>query len=176
MPELRIVVDHEKLEYEGMFDAVKLFEIIEAWMLERHYERKEDKNHEQDTPDGKFIEWQATPWKKVTDYMRYSIKMRILISNLKKVETFVDKKRKHLHHGKVNIVIDAFMDTDYDVRWENKPFLIFLRTMYDKFFYKVYTERFENRLTYDARYLYHLLEKYFNMAAHFKQVSRTSKF
>ena len=44
-----------------------------------------------------------------------------------------------------------------------------------KFIYKAYTERFEQRITYDFNHLYNNIEQYFNMHKHYKVVS-TRKF
>ena len=56
------------------------------------------------------------------------------------------------------------------------PFLVFFRSMYDKFIYKAYTERFGQRLTFDVHQLYDLIEKFFNMYRHYRVVTKVPHF
>jgi len=76
MSENRIVVDHLKLEYKGLLDARNLFKLIDSWLNERQMEKRNMKDVELITPEGKFIEWEIAPWTKCTDYMRLYMKFR----------------------------------------------------------------------------------------------------
>jgi len=167
MVDVRIVVDQLKLEYKGIFDPPNFFRLVDSFYFERGMEKRDNKTYEYKTPKGKFIEWENYTWKKVTsEYHRAMIKMRVLMFELKPVDM----------HGRVIIFIDGYLENDFEHRWDEKPFFIFLRTMYEKFFYRVYTERFEQRLTYDCHQLYDLMEKFFNMYTHYKPVSKVPKF
>ena len=42
--------------------------------------------------------------------------------------------------------------------------------------FKVYTERFEQRLSYDVHHLYDTIERFFNMYKHYKVVSKVAPF
>src|SRR3989338_7337483 len=93
MSELRIIVDHLKLDYSGLMDVNGLFKLISSFFREREYQKKEDKNHEHNRPDGKYIDYEISPWKKVSDYHRYVIKVRMMFQHLNKVEIIKDKKK-----------------------------------------------------------------------------------
>ena len=94
MGHLKIVVDHEKIDYSGPFNANDLFRMIENYVFEKGFDKKQDKDFEQNTPSGKSIEWQISPWKKITDYVRYMIKVRVLGHDFVKTDVMVDGKRK----------------------------------------------------------------------------------
>ncbi len=179
MVDVRIVVDHLKLEYKGIFDTPNFFRLVDAFYFERGMEKRDNKMYEYKTPKGKFIEWENYTWKKFTsEYIRAMIKMRVLMFELKPVDVMNedDNTKAKLMHGKVIIFIDGLIENDFEHRWDENPFFIFLRTMYEKFFYKVYTERFEQRLTHDCHQLYDMMEKFFNMYSHYRVVSKVSKF
>ncbi|MBS3097528.1 hypothetical protein J4209_01890 [Candidatus Woesearchaeota archaeon] len=176
MSELRILVDHMKLEYTGLFDVNNLFRTIDAWLKERAFEKRTDMNQELNTPTGKFLEWVIAPWKKVSDYTRYIIKIRMLVYDLNTVEAVKDKKKLKLGQGRVLMYFDAYIEHDYEHRWDRTPMLIFLRTMYDKFIYRTYTERFEHRLVYDTHYLFDVVETFFNMYKQYRPVSKVPHF
>lgn len=172
MGHLKIVVDHEKLEYSGPFDANALLRNIENFIWEKGYDKKQEKDFEQNTERGKFIEWQYSPWKKITDYLQYIIKIRVLGYELLKADIVMHGKKTKVENGRVIIVIDGFMHYDYDSYWDDKPILHFLRTVYDYFVFKAYTENFEQRLVHDINHLHDHIEKFFNMYRHYKIISK----
>ena len=176
MSETRIIVDHMKLDFSGLVDLPAMFAHIDRWLKDKGLEKRDDKTFEQMTPKGKFIEWQIASWKKLTDYTRFIIKVRMLIYGLKKVEAVSDNKKVTLSQGRILMYFDGFIEHDYEHRWEEKPLHFFFRTLYDKFIYKTYTERFEARLTFDVHHLYDELEKFLNMYRHYKVVSEVPHF
>lgn len=176
MSELRIVVDHMKLEYSGLFDVQEFFKVVAAWLFERSYEKLTSRDEELMTPTGKFIEWEIRPWKKISDYQRFIIKIRALMYDLKKVNVVRNKRKVRLTQGRILLYFDGYLENDYEHRWDESPLLIFFRTLYDKFIYKAYTERFEQRLTFDVHQLYNHLEKFFNMYKHYRVVTKVSHF
>ena len=176
MSELRLVVDHLRLNYNGPFDANALFKNINSFLKERGWDIKIDKEFEQNTKTGKHIEWQINPWKRISDYVRYWPKIRILIKNYHKVDVIVDNKKVKIGSGQVIIYIDGYLELDESQRWEGYPFFQFLRSIYNNFIYKVYTERFEQRLNHDMHHLYDTIERFFNVYKHYKVVSRVPPF
>ena len=178
MSDVRIIVDHLKLEYKGIFDINNFFRLVDSFYFERGLEKRDNKTYEHNTPKGKFIEWENYTWKKISaEYIREMIKMRTLMYELKKIDVVKDDDTKaKLMHGRVLIYLDGYLETDYEHRWDETPFFIFLRTLYDKFLYKVYTERFEQRITYDCHQLYELIERFFNMHRHYRPVSKVPLF
>lgn len=172
MSELRIIVDHMKLDYKGLFDVNNLFRLIDAWLFERNFEKRTNKNFEQETPKGKFIEWEVASWKKISDYQRYIIKIRMLMYNLTKVDAIKEKKKTKLGHARILMYFDGYLESDYEHRWDERPLFLFFRTLYDKFIYKAYTERFEQRLASDVHHLYNHVEAFLNTYRLWKPVSK----
>jgi hypothetical protein len=173
---VRVVVDHMKLEYSGLFDSKELFKHIASFANNNSLQKRDTKSFEQDLPEGKCIETESDYWRKVTDYARTTYRIRILIHNLKKVEAMLDKKKKNLSSGKVVIWFDAFLEQDYEHRWEDVPMLLFIRTLFDKWLYHGYTERFEQRITHLTNHWYDQTEKFFNFYRHYKTVSKIPHF
>jgi len=176
MSDLRIIIDHLKLDYKGILDIKGLITLITKWSQERHYNKKEDKNEEQNLPEGKFIEYESSDWKKITDYTRYIYKIRILAQELKKVEVTKDKKKTKMDQGRVLIYIDGFIEHDYAHRWDEKPLFQFFRSIYDKFIFRAYTERFEHRLVHEIQDLYNEIEKFLNTYKYYKVISKAPHF
>lgn len=176
MSELRLIVDHLRLNYTGPFNANELYKNITAFLFERGFDTKVDKEFEQNTKTGKQIEWQINNWKRITDNVRYWPKVRILIYDYNKVDAIVDKKKVKVGNGRVVVYIDGYLELDEHNQWEAIPFFQFLRSIYNHFIYKVYTERFEQRLSYDMHHLYQTIEQFFNICRHYKVVSKVPPF
>jgi hypothetical protein len=176
MSELVLVVDHLRFNYSGPFEANALFKHISAFLKERGWDYKIDKEFELNTKSGKQIEWQIQPWKRITDYLRYWPKIRILIYDYNKVDAIVNNRKVKVGSGRLVMYIDGYMELDESQRWEGLPFLQFIRAIYNRFVYKVYTERFEQRLTYDINHLYDTIEKFFNVYKYYKVVSKAPAF
>ena len=172
MGHLKIIVDHDKIDYSGPFAANDLLRMIMNFLSERGFDLRQDKDIEQTTSHGKCIEWQISPWKRVTDYIRYMFKVRVLGYDIAKTNVEVNGKKSKIETGRVIIVIDAFMEFDYESKWDDKPLFVFIRTMYDYFIYKTYTERFEHRLVHDANHLHDSIEKFLNMYKHYHVISK----
>ncbi|MBI1935774.1 hypothetical protein HYS31_05020 [Candidatus Woesearchaeota archaeon] len=171
MGNVKIVVDHDKIDYSGPLDITELFKMIENFIFYMGFDKRQDKDFEQNTQNGKFLEWQISPWKWITDYTRYIIKVRILGYDLVKANVVNEGKKSKVDNGRIVVTIDAFVEYDLQGRWQDKPFLYFIGQMYDHFIFKVYTERFEHMLTHDVNRLHHEIEKFLNMRRSYKVIS-----
>ena len=172
MGHLKIIVDHEKIDYSGPLDIGNLLRMIENFLWERGFDKKQDKDFEHSTPTGKFIEWQIMPWKKISDYTRYHIKVRVLGYDMVKADAVNNGKKTKVDKGRIIIVIDGFVENDYDHRWDEKPILQFVRTVYDYFIHKAYTERFEHMLVHDVNHLVDHIEKFLNLYRNYSVISK----
>ena len=173
MGHLKIIVDHVKLEYKGPLVLNDMFRMIETFVWEEGYDKQHEKDFELNNPAGKSFEWQVSPWKKISDYSQYILKIRILGYDFVKSDIMVNGKKSKVDTGRVIVVIDAFLQNDYDNYWDEHPVLYFLRTIYDHFIFKVYTENLEHRLVHDMNMLADDISKFFNMYRHYTVVLKT---
>tara|TARA_Y100000310_G_scaffold73553_1_gene69644 strand:+ start:224 stop:769 length:546 start_codon:yes stop_codon:yes gene_type:complete len=173
MGHVKIIVDHEKIDYLGPVDCSGLFRLITNFVMERGFDMKTEKDFEHHTPSGIQLEWQGAPWKIMAgaEYARHMIKIRILGTDLKKVAILKEGKKVKLDSGRLQIIIDGFLETDIDTRWEQNPLMLFIRSIYDNFVYKIYTERFEQRLVHDINQLSNSIKQFLNVNRRFKVIS-----
>jgi hypothetical protein len=163
MTETKIVIDNLSLNYEGLFSAKEFYRLVDSFMQEKNYNKKEVLNTEKVESSGKFIEMEIEPYKKVSDYAKITIRVRTKMFNVKEVEVEKDGHKLRLNQGKVNLLIDGILQTDYENRWTNRPVWIFLRTIYDKFIYKSYIDQFDNEVMRDVNQLHTQLKAFFNL-------------
>ncbi len=163
MAERELILDHIRLTYEGLFDATELLKMIDWYFREKGYDKKEIKNVERVTPEGKYVEIVMMPWKKTTDYFKNEIKIRMIMSNLQEVEVEKDGTKMRLNQGRVHFVFDGYFTTDYENRWEQKPTFFFIRAVFDKFFFKSYTDKYKGILLDDANLLMSQIRAFLNL-------------
>jgi len=121
MAERLIVVDKARVEYEGLFEAKALYALFVDWARDKGYFLVEKKHSESVKPEGKYVDMEFEPFKKLTDYAKSIIKMRVTMHDVKDVVVEKDKTKRKFQQGKVSIVFDGILETDYEHRWETKP-------------------------------------------------------
>ncbi len=143
MAEREVMVDKMRLTYEGLFSIYELYKMMDEWFEEKGYDKREVKNIESVFPEGKYIEIIMEPWKKLTDYAKSVIKVRMIFSDIKEVQVEKEGVKVNLNQGRAHFVFDAYLETDYEHKWEAKPMFFFIKTLYDKYFYKSYTKQLQ---------------------------------
>ena len=163
MVEQRLIVDHVRLSYEGLFNVNDLFMMIDSFFKEKGYDKREVRNIEIVKPEGKYIEIELMPWKKINDYVRHIIRVEMKMMNIKEVEVEKDGHRMRLNSGRVNFVFDAYLQTDWENKWDMKPMYFFIRTVFDKFVYKSYTNMAEGLLVENVNQLHTYVKAFLNL-------------
>jgi len=168
MSELKLIVDHLRLNYTGPFNANDLFKHITSFINELGFDLKINKEFEQNVAAGKHIEWEIEPWKKISDYVHHHIKVRVFIWDYTTSSVLIDRKKVKMGNGRLELVLDGYVEYDYYQRWEKLPMLQFIRQLMNTYIYKIYTKRFEERLIYDCNHLITSIEKLLNIDSHYK--------
>jgi hypothetical protein len=163
MTETTIVVDGKTLSYEGLFSVKELYKMVDYFFKEKGYDKREIQNLEKVEKDHKYIEMELQPYKKITDYVKLLIRIRLRMFNIKEVEVEKDGKKLKLNKGKMAATFDGFILTDYEQRWEGKPMYQFVRTVFDKFIYKRYTSKFEDQVEGTVGDLYTQMKSFLNL-------------
>lgn len=162
MVEKKIVIDGIKLNYDGAFDIVEFYKKVEDWIAAKGKEKEIKKKLEHVEPSGKKIEWFIEIWEDVTEYARTIVRMRALFDNVREVKIKKEKKRGRLNKGNVLIILDGIFETDIAGKWQQKPIFYFLRAVVDKFIYKFYMNKIEDKLAKDVYELHDSLSDFFN--------------
>ena len=150
MSEIEVVVDKLRLDYEGLFSVPELYKLIDELFEEKNYDKKEIRNIERVSAEGKYIELEILPWKKCSDYTKNEIRMRIIMSEIKDVEIEKDGAKVKLNQGKLHIVFDGYLTSDYFDKWETKPLFYFIRVIFDKFIYEPFQSGFHRGVKADV--------------------------
>ncbi len=170
MSEKKLVIDQMKLTFEGIFDLNGLYRTIDAWFYEKNYDKFEKKNFEQIMPTGKDIEIEILPWKKTTDYFKNVIKIRMRFTGIKDVEIEKEGVKLRLNQGRIMMIFDGYLISDYDQKWEDKPLFFLIRTLFDKYVFKPYFNKFEKWLINDVYDIHGRIQRFLNLYRYDKHV------
>jgi hypothetical protein len=163
MSEKKLIIDQLKTSYEGIFDLTGLYRMIDQFFYDKGFDKRERLNTEQIMPSGRMIKIEILPFKNVTDYFKIIVKIRFYGTNIKRVEIERDGAKIPLSEGKIMIIIDGYVESDRFSRWEQTPFLWFLRTIFDKYVFKGYYLRAEQWLLSDVEDIQSRIKSFLNV-------------
>lgn len=118
-----------KLVHSGLFNLKELYIFFKSWLEDQKYDLSEKKYSEKIKAEGKEIEIQWTALREVNDYFSLSWNITFMAAGLTKQEVHGIK----LDKGTIEIKIEAFLEKDYESKWESHPFVKFLRDVYDRY-------------------------------------------
>lgn len=168
MVERKAVIEGLRINYNGIFEIEEFYKIVEDWIRQQGREKEIKKKLEHVTPHGKDIEWFIECWKMIGQYAKPVVRVRALFKNIKEVEIKKAGYKKRYNKGDVLILLDGYIETLLEGRWTQKPVFAFLRTLFDRYIYKYWTERFDEQVKKDTLDLYRHLEAFFNLYKYHK--------
>ncbi len=163
MVERKILVDEEGLDYEGLFNLLELYSVIDDFIKIKGYDKFEPLNEENVHPTGKEIHIVVRPMKWHTDYVRKVLKIDVQFSEVKEVETEVDGVKVKLNQGKIKILYSCYLETDWEGRWEQKPVYYFIRTLFEKYFMRMHMRDFESETRSDLNEIKDKMGSFLNL-------------
>ena len=163
MVEMEHILVEERVTYDGIFSIDELHKLITDWLIQKKYDRFDKMHTESVKPDGKYIDIEMEPYKSIDDYTKFIIRIRIYASKLQEVTVEQDGRKKRMNNGKIQIVLDGFIKTDWQGRMDSKAMYSFIRTLYDKYIYKSETHRNEQQFKRDFVHLKETMANYLNL-------------
>ncbi|MBU0467400.1 MAG: hypothetical protein ABIG37_01280, partial [Nanoarchaeota archaeon] len=136
----------EKVKHKGLFSFSDVYKFSYNHLIDEGYFVVESNYSEKITPTGKDvdIEWEAK--KKISDYFKFTLKIKWQILGMKEVEAEQNGTKVTMNKGSVEIKLKAILEKDYENRWEDRPFFKFLRGIYDKYIIKSRIDEYEGKL------------------------------
>ena len=163
MSEPEMIVVGTRISYEGIFSLDGLYQAIYKWMIDRNYDRDDKVHTESIKPDGKHIDIELECDRSIDDYTKYLIRVRIFASHIKDVTVEMDGRKQRLNEGKVMVILDSWVKTDWQDRMESKPVYHIIRSMYNKYIFKGEQGPHQKKLKEETVHLQHTIGNYLNL-------------
>ena len=149
----------QKLSYEGIFKYKEIINLINDFGSDKSYEFVEVSHTESVKKTGKNVFLELGLKKRLSDYAKLNIKIKIEFINLS--EKIVDKKKYQV--GKVIFEFEGLMETDYEKKWESKPSFWLIRHLFEKYVFDSHLSILKKEAISDIDHLVKNLKAYFNM-------------
>ena|SRR3989338_2199754 len=163
MGERKLVIDHLKFSYEGLFNVSEFYALISSWFFEKGWDWNEKMNQEQITPEGKQIRLILEPWKSVSDYYKLIMHLKINFIDVKDVEVEHNTETLRLNQGVIRMTFDGYVLSDRQSEWTTKPFRWFMSVLFDKYLFKDHFAKFETWIKSDVDDLHTKIKNYLNV-------------
>ncbi len=151
--------DNLVIQKKAQFNMIDLYRTLKAWFDLNGYIFHEKEYEDTIRKDKKSVAIKWAGQKYIDNYTRLVIELSI---TLKKYEIIETKQGKTVE-GALTIKYEAYIETDYEERWENSPFLKFTRGIFDKFIATGKRERQEKEIKDDTYDIFNRTKSYLNL-------------
>lgn len=148
-----------KIVQESVFDLHDLYKHIRSWLDKNGYVTFEKDYREWTREAGKYAKISLNPWRKIDDYVKFHMKVKIKLSGIKDVET----KTGIMNKGEVEIKFETWIEKDYENRWENNFATRFMRSLYDHFFAVARIDKQKKELLDESYEIYNEVKAFLGM-------------
>lgn len=164
MAERLVVIDKARVDFDGLFEVKGVLDVLKEWASDKGYWIIEKVHSETSRPEGRMIDFVLEPFKKMSDYVKYVLKVRLQFSNVKDVVIDRDGHKVKVQEGKVSVLITGIVETDYEHKWEKKPLWYTLRVVLDKYLLTPFMSSHERDVKSDCESLKDNLKSFLNFS------------
>jgi hypothetical protein len=132
MPE-KDTIYSSKYKYGGLFNFSEFYKFCYNWLIEETgLIIQEPKYVEKVKGTSKDLEIEWEGFKKLTDYFKFEAKIKIKITDLKKIQVKQGNATIDTNEGSVEVSIKGILVRDYKGKFETGAFKKFMRGIYEK--------------------------------------------
>jgi len=136
-----------RVRQKGIFDMGELYKVMFRWFAQHNYDFQEKEYIDKVQPNGsRVLEIGWWSYRKISDYVKFRIKVKFLIVGLKDIEIEVDGMKRKTNSGDCEVRFISWIETDYEGKWEANPITKFFREFYNKYIMRSKIEDYETEL------------------------------
>ena len=140
-----------KIKYAGIFNFADFYKFCYDWLSEEmKYIVSEDKYKEKLVGEAKDLELEWVPFRKITDYFKFEMKLNFRILGLTNTEITKNGIKIKTNKGTVELGVKGYLVKDYDGKFEKTAFQKFLRGIYEKWVIASRVDEYEDKLISDC--------------------------
>ena len=147
MAEIDWMLKDVKVAVDDAVNIKSLYKLLKNWLIKFRYDYYEKEHIEDMKPeDAKNISIKMEADKKIDDYTKFHIELRLKGKDLKPVM----RDKELCVKGNVSVSFEAFLENDYEGKWDSPFYLKLYRTVYDKYIASDKYEKNANNLKDEA--------------------------
>jgi spermidine synthase len=158
MVEVDYVVKEIVLSYSGIVNLKELYNLVKSWLSERGFFVIERENEGSEDESGSSFYTKFDAFKKVEEYTKYMIEVRIKSNSLK------ETSEQYNYQGEYVVSFESYLEKDYENKYENKPILKFFKGFYEKLIEKSRFNKYESELRDLTMSIYNEVKAFLNLS------------
>jgi len=166
MVEKKQIVYDLNLSYNGPLLIEEFYAEVEKWMSEKGLHKELKRKSEEVEPKEKKIEWVIEAWNEPEKLVKLMVRLRVMFNHVK-IHRIKRKGRNiRINQADVLITIDGFIEAELSRQWTNKPIMVLIRTLYDKYIWNIgmsNIEKHEGTVNDNCYDLHKRLKAFFNL-------------
>ena len=147
----------------AIYDLQEVYQHAHDWLAWLKYDIWENEYQETITPGGKVIKIFWNCEREIDDYSKFIIEVRFEMFGMTDIEVQQAGERAKMQKGEINAFISAFLETDRQNKWSEKPYLKFMKSFFEKYLYKGQIEVMQGQLWKEGWDFYNELKAFLNL-------------
>jgi hypothetical protein len=144
------------IKYRGLFDMQELMKRINDWLVDDFYTVWEDTyKHKVPDPRGAWEEITFKSWKRITEYVKYWIRIEFRTWDQKEVEVVREGVKKQAVQARIEIILRPTVEFDWQNRFKGNRFMQGLQDFYHKYIIKRDMQDYHEDALYYRTYKLH---------------------
>jgi len=153
-----------KVTYNGFFKFGDFYNFCYSWLKdETGMDLAEVKYSEKLVGDAKNLEIEWKGERKLTDYFKFRIKVKMRINGLTNVELNQDGNKVSTNKGSCEMKVEGILIRDYNGKFETSAFRKFLRSIYEKWVIPARIEEYIAKVIQDCDEFLNQAKAYFDL-------------
>lgn len=150
------------VKYKGIFDFDQLYKNTVKWFKKRSFEFHEYQLKERDPVIGE-TEYFWNGWRNDTEYIRVWVDVYLRMWDQSPVEVVKDGVKKKLLRARIRVNLEAWMETDYEKKFDQSQFFRTIRNFYETVIAKKKLDIYGDKVEYEVHDLAEHFKRQFNM-------------
>jgi hypothetical protein len=163
MTEKNLIIDGKEMHFKGIFDLNDFLKHVDKFCVDRVYSKGEKRRAEKITSTGKEFSIELRPAKVKTAIVKLLVTIKMNIANMKEVEVVKNNIKKRMQEGNISMIFDAWIISDYEFRYEQKPTYYFFRKLFERLVYLFKESQFDGEVRSDCNYIYDNMKSQLNL-------------
>ena len=141
------------IKYSGIFDFNELMNSINSYLGDRNYIPVQKEHSEKITPAGREVVIDIEPFRDVTEYVRFNIRVSVLVFRMVDVMVEEEGRKVKKQKGDLEFMIKANIKKNWKKTFSKTSSGEFFRQTYEKYFTKKMLSDYEDKLEAEANEL-----------------------
>ncbi len=150
-PQREIYVDKLTVAYEGYMNLSDFRAMLVSWCTKNGYMWDELVNKELVSEEGKDVAMKWLIQKRVREDHYSIIKMEAHFDHVTEKTFTIDRRKVTLQHAHAHVTFNGFLATFLQYTWESKNWVLFMKTVIDKFVYKFDRDKYPGIVIHDTK-------------------------